>query len=65
MLERTKKNWPTLIRLQLAGQEKKPSKRLSIRMRRIGKIKQILRDVVRRLIIIIVLYAANIGKQII
>jgi hypothetical protein len=39
MLERTKKNWPTLIRLQLAGQEKKPRKRLSIRMRRIGKDK--------------------------
>ena len=28
-----------------------------------ARIKQILRDVVRKLIIIVVLYAANIGKQ--
>jgi hypothetical protein len=28
MLERPKKNWPTLIRLQLAGQEKKAEEKI-------------------------------------
>jgi hypothetical protein len=46
----------------LGRSRKKLKKRLFIRMRRKGKDKRILRDVVRKLIIIIVLYAANIGK---